>query len=73
MPISDAQPSAGVALISGSRARSMLLGFEHPAPPVLPLVRLIVPKNQQGKCVDGQRKRLLLRQLNDTGMIVPAG
>ena len=27
MPISDAQPSAGVALISGSRARSMLLGF----------------------------------------------
>jgi hypothetical protein len=62
MPISDAQPSAGAALISGSLARSILVGFVHPVPPVLPFVRLIVPKNQQGRCVDGQRERLLLRQ-----------
>jgi hypothetical protein len=53
MPISDAQPSAGVALISGSRTLSISVGFVHSVPPVLPLVRLLVPKNQQGRCVDG--------------------
>jgi hypothetical protein len=40
--------------------------------PVPPLVRLIVPKNQWAKCVDGQRERLLLRQLHVTAMIVSA-
>jgi hypothetical protein len=46
--------------------------FEHPVPPSSIPRRLIVPKNQWAKCVDGQRERLLLRQLHVTAMIVSA-
>jgi hypothetical protein len=54
-------------------SRSLLVGFEHPVPRVPPLVRPLVPKNQQSKWVACSASVSCFDRLDVTGLIVPAG
>jgi hypothetical protein len=68
--ISHARPTGQCSTDLWIASRSIFVGFEHPVPPIPPLVS---PKSQQGKFVDGNASISCFDKLHVTGMIVPAG